>query len=260
MVICLMQITCSLCQDSLVYKINNKIDLPILISGISLSSYALFKSSAVEKPTTGQLNVWTRDEVPSWERSATYKWNETASVWSDVGQVTAAALPLLLFTSDKIRNESQSVSLMYLETFLINQGLISSLKSTILRKRPYVYNEEVNYELKYRKTVFYSFVSGHTATAAAMSFFTAKVYADFFPESPFKKFVWMGAGLLPAVTGYLRYEAGRHFPSDVLVGYGIGVLSGYFIPELHKRIKGKNMSHSLIGLQGGIGWRMMLEF
>jgi membrane-associated phospholipid phosphatase len=246
-------------QDSLTYQLSKNTDLPILISGISLSTYAFFKSSAVEKPTTEQLNSWNRDEVPSWERSATYNWSERASDWSDVAQITATALPLLLFTSGKVRSEGDRVALMYVETFLVNQGLVSSIKSTVLRKRPYVYNDEVNYELKYRKPIFYSFVSGHTATAASMSFFTAKVYADFFPDSPYKKYIWMGACLLPAITGYLRYEGGRHFPSDVIAGYGVGVLTGYLIPHLHKRINRKGIKQSLVNLQGGIGWKIAVQ-
>lgn len=246
-------------QDSLIYRLSNKVDIPILISGLASSSFAIYKIDGVEKPTTDQILSWTREEVSAWEKPATYKWNEKAATWSDIGQVTSIALPLLLFTSDKIRSESQSVALMWFETLLINQGLVSSIKSTVLRKRPYVYNEEVNYELKYRKTVFYSFASGHTAASASMSFFTAKVYADFFPNSPYKKYVWMGACLIPAITGYLRYESGAHFLTDVIAGYGVGVLSGYLIPELHKHTKGKNISHSLVGLYGGFGWRTIID-
>jgi membrane-associated phospholipid phosphatase len=247
-------------QDTIVYQVSKKTDLPILLTGTATGIYSFFKSSAVEKPTTEQLVARTRNDVPSFDRSATYNWNEQAADWSDITQVVSLALPVLLFTSDKIRNEKSSVVLMYVETFLVNQGLVSAIKSTVLRKRPYVYNEDVDFEIKYRKPVFYSFVSGHCAASAAMSFFTAKVYADFYPDSPYKKYVWIGASILPAVTGFLRYESGRHFPTDVIAGYGLGVLSGYLIPALHKKTHGEHMSLTLIGIQEGIGCQMTVQF
>ena len=40
--------------------------------------------------------------------------------------------------------------------------------------------------------------------------------------------------MLPAVTGYLRFKAGKHFPTDIIVGYGVGATIGYLVPELHK--------------------------
>jgi membrane-associated phospholipid phosphatase len=231
------------------------VDIPIIASGLALNSYALFKSVAVDQPNTDQLRSWNRQDVSSWERSATYNWNESAADWSDIGQVTGTVAPLLLLASDRIRGDAGKVGLMYLETFMINQGIIASLKATVLRKRPFVYNEDVNYELKYRKTVFFSFASGHTAASASMSFFTAKVYGEYYPDSPYKKYIWMGAALVPAVTGYLRYEAGKHFLTDVIAGYGIGFLVGYFIPELHSYSPKHNFSHGIAALNGGIGWR-----
>ncbi len=44
----------------------------------------------------------------------------------------------------------------------------------------------------------------------------------------------LGAGL-PALTGYLRIRAGKHYPSDVLAGYALGALIGYAVPALHRK-------------------------
>jgi hypothetical protein len=38
----------------------------------------------------------------------------------------------------------------------------------------------------------------------------------------------------PALTGIVRTDSGRHFRTDVLIGYITGALIGYFIPVLHK--------------------------
>ena len=84
------------------------------------------------------------------------------------------------------------------------------------------------------KTVQNLFFSGHTSSSAYFSFFTAKVFADTHPNSKWKPVVWGSAIALPAMTGYLRYKAGKHFPTDVIVGYGVGAAFGILIPELYK--------------------------
>ena len=40
---------------------------------------------------------------------------------------------------------------------------------------------------------------------------------------------------MPAVTAWARVGAGKHFASDVIVGYLTGAAIGYLVPELHKR-------------------------
>ena len=67
-----------------------------------------------------------------------------------------------------------------------------------------------------------------------MSFLTAKMYHDFYPESDARPYVWASAALIPAITGYLRVRGGKHYLTDVLVGYGVGAAIGILVPQLHK--------------------------
>ncbi|MEL6536147.1 MAG: phosphatase PAP2 family protein, partial [Bacteroidota bacterium] len=68
-----------------------------------------------------------------------------------------------------------------------------------------------------------------------MSFCTAKVFNDYHPDSPWRYAVWGAAAVVPAVTGWARVGAGKHYYSDVIVGYITGALIGYWVPELHRR-------------------------
>ena len=79
-----------------------------------------------------------------------------------------------------------------------------------------------------------SFYSGHSSHVSTLSFFTASVLTDLYPESKLKFIWWSAAATLPAATAYLRYNAGRHFLSDVIVGYIVGGTIGYLVPKLHK--------------------------
>jgi len=67
-----------------------------------------------------------------------------------------------------------------------------------------------------------SFFSGHTSAAATgaglMCLQTSRLCVP--------------SIALAALTGYLRVAGDRHFPSDVLVGFGVGFAGGYYIPTL----------------------------
>ena len=124
---------------------------------------------------------------------------------------------------------------LYGETLFITAGVTHLSKRWVKRTRPFIFNENVPLEKKLGKDAQYSFFSGHTSITAATTFFTAKVFSDYFPESKWKCAVWTGAVTIPAAVAYFRVRNGRHFPTDVIAGYGMGAFFGYIIPHLHKK-------------------------
>ncbi len=46
--------------------------------------------------------------------------------------------------------------------------------------------------------------------------------------------VYTGAAGVTAATAWMRHEAGMHFPSDLLLGAGLGALTGILVPAIHK--------------------------
>ena len=97
-----------------------------------------------------------------------------------------------------------------------------------------------------------------TTKPAAFTFFIAKVLNDYHPnvKDDLNTVIWSIAALIPASTGYLRIQAGKHFPSDVIAGYIVGASVGFLIPHLHmlKKDKLRNLSlaPTLYGDHGGI--------
>ena len=90
---------------------------------------------------------------------------------------------------------------------------------------------------------------------AAICFTTAKVFSDYSDNRTHEALVWTGAVIVPAVTGYLRYNAGKHFPSDIIAGYFIGGAVGYLVPWLHRRkpvVKGLSVSPFSTGDGAGL--------
>jgi len=123
---------------------------------------------------------------------------------------------------------------MYLETMLVNNSLTALSKTFFRRTRPYAYNDDVDLTLKLGKATRFSFFSGHTSNVAAASFFSAKVYSDNNPGSKMRNVYWGTAAIIPAIQGYLRVKGGKHFPTDVIVGYVVGAVAGILVPELHR--------------------------
>jgi hypothetical protein len=98
-----------------------------------------------------------------------------------------------------------------------------------------------------------SLYSGHTASAAAATFFMVKVYSDYHPEIGRKKYLLYGiASVPPLIEGYLRMKALAHFPSDIMVGFVVGAACGVAVPALH-RFKSKGIQVGLTPTPVGPG-------
>jgi len=64
--------------------------------------------------------------------------------------------------------------------------------------------------------------------------FTASVYERLYPDSKARGWVWGGCLAAASTTAWLRYAAGRHFPTDILAGAAIGSLAGWLVPRWHE--------------------------
>ena len=162
--------------------------------------------------------------------------SENANKISDIPFYTSFAAPFVLLLDDDINNHTGQFVGMYLESLATTSALFTITAGLTRRPRPYVYNTTTrSNESKKEITATRSFFSGHVAATATATFFAAKVYQDYNPNSKAIPYVYAGAAILPAAVGYFRMQAGQHFLTDVLVGYGVGALVGYFSPVLHRK-------------------------
>jgi membrane-associated phospholipid phosphatase len=175
--------------------------------------------------------------------------------YSDYTLISSVILPGLLMFDGKIRQDWLDILLMYMETMTITTNIYewSFLGPTFQnRLRPVTYYDQLTYEQRKTGNNRNSFYSGHVATAAASTFFLVKVYSDYNPGIGDNKYLLYGAALIPPLLlGYFRVKALKHFPSDVMVGIGVGILCGIIIPELH-RSQDKNSSLELNSSSSGM--------
>ena len=197
----------------------------------------LWSGQQLQGFTEAELAALDASGIPAWDRWSLNRWDETAGHRSDLLFYSAAAWSsaAVLLPAWKEKNVWASVptAVMWVEMNALTLVATDLTKNLVSRPRPFTYFSGAPLEARMDFDARKSFFSGHTSMTAANSFYAAKVYADMYPDSKWKPWVWTAAALLPAVTAQQRMAAGKHFFTDVLVGYGVGALIGWGVPQLH---------------------------
>ena len=238
-----------------IYKVNLKSEIPLTVGLFALNYYGF--QVLDRKGTLDSLQIVSLDKNDVWafDRNALTQGTSQrfdAEKISDVGMNLSLFLPALLALDKDIRHDWLDLLVLYLETQAINTTLYAYGGPMLTKRiRPFVYYDEIPLDDKTVTGTTDSFFSGHTSTTAAASFFMAKVYSDYHPEPGNKKYLIFAAALIPpAIVGYHRYRALKHFPTDVMTGTIIGAATGILVPHLHKIVKRKNENLSVMPYVG----------
>jgi len=146
------------------------------------------------------------------------------------------ASPVVFAATELEAGNAPTLAVMYVETLLIKNGIVQLLKGTTNRTRPFAYNDAATVPEgdKLLASTRRSFPSGHTANAFAAAAFIGTTYSKLHPDSRARTWVWVGSLTAAGAVGYLRYSAGRHFPTDVIAGAVLGTAVGYLVPKIHE--------------------------
>jgi membrane-associated phospholipid phosphatase len=184
------------------------------------------------------LNSANINRIDSWAFKQDPSKRSTFKKFSDFALITSIALPAFLLFDKQIRLNGFDMLLMYLETMSVTTNIYewSFLGPNFQNKiRPVAYYDGIPYDERKSANNRNSFYSGHVASAAASTFFMAKVYCDSHPGIGNDKYLLYGAALIPPlILGYFRMKALKHFPSDVIIGLGVGAVCGILIPDFHR--------------------------
>ncbi len=216
------------------YELDWKKEAPILATGTftQLTFFILHRKS--EPLTEQQIAALDPLKVPTFDRYSLNHYSTKAAKLSDILLYTAPLVPLSLLADKPVRENLGTTMAIYGETMLLTSGITALTKQLASRTRPYAYMSEVPLDKKQHLDTKMSFFSGHTSSAAASYFLFAKTYHDYHPNSDWKPVVWASSATVPALMAYLRCRGGKHFPSDVIVGYIVGAAIGILVPEIHK--------------------------
>jgi membrane-associated phospholipid phosphatase len=210
-----------------------------------------------EALTEADIERLSRSSINRFDRGATLEFNDAVSNASWVLAAAVVAAPFSLLLETNARHDWRELSFMYAETMALAVVLPSVAKSSTGKIRPLVYNPDISLERKFALDPRGSFFSRHTTVAFASAVFLCTVYDRYNPDSRAKVYLWTGSIAAAAGVGYMRYESGRHFPTDIIVGAAVGSALGWGIPALHRSGGGRFAVAPLVdGRRVGLALRL----
>lgn len=217
-----------------VYKLNWTSESIQLGSALALEIAADQISTSIKPLTLAEISSLDKNSINSFDRSAVNNWNTKAGSLSNVTLGLNFIAPAILLFGERGRKELTTGITMYSETMLYALAVNQITKMLVKRTRPYNYNSTVSSSEKTTLDARLSFYSGHTTISFASAVFLCKTFSDYYPDSKAKPYVIGFSLATAALTGYLRYESGNHFPTDIITGAVVGSAIGYFVPYFHK--------------------------
>ncbi|MFK7776472.1 MAG: phosphatase PAP2 family protein [Saprospiraceae bacterium] len=237
------------------YEISYKKDVPLL-AGAVIGNFlgARFINNNLSPFTVSEIGQLDRQNINRFDRIAIDNYSSSARALSDVLLYSTFSYPALILLDKPIRKDYFKIGILAVESLGWTITVTTLTKGLTKRTRPFMYNPAIPFEDKIDSNGRLSFFSGHTAGVASISFFTAKVLNDYYPNSKWKSAIWSVASIIPVTTGYLRIRSGKHYPTDVLTGLIVGGAIGILIPHFHKKKKKKASTNlSLLPSGNGLG-------
>lgn len=217
-----------------IYSLSPAREVSLFSAGISFNALGYIQSRNTSVLKMEEIEKLKRSDLDGLDRTATYNYSVKARHASDKLLLGSMVLPATIMFDPNQRNQLGEKTTILLQTYLINAGSTLLVKSLVRRTRPFVYNENAPLSEKLKADARMSFFSGHTSFTASSTFFTASMLTANGQNRNIAPIIWSSAAILPAVQGYLRWKAGKHFPTDIFIGYVIGAGLGYLIPKIHE--------------------------
>jgi membrane-associated phospholipid phosphatase len=208
------------------YHLRWQYDAPIVALGA-----AAFSAAFVGYPPASCLPSCTPPPgMLAIDRAAVGNYSPRAHSIANVVVAGLVLAPLALDAVDTRFSGWMEDSFVFAESLLLAQGATQLAKSAVDRNAPLVFAPEARREDLESPDASRSFFSGHTST----SFAAATAYSITFwkrhPDSPWRFVVAGVSHALALGVGFLKIEAGYHYPTDVaagaLAGSGIALLNG----------------------------------
>lgn len=238
------------------YDVSVRLDVPLVLGIALTSALGVHQYYGMERLEANDLK--NKSDFFPWDRPFVGHYNDWATTVSHYSAVLAVA-PFALagyswFKGDADAHDFGAYSIMLVEAFLLQNALNQIVRSSQLWPRPYVYSKGGKGAEKAgdaRGEAYGSFYSGHASAAFTVAVFTGEWFSEIYPNSKYKSIVWASSFALAAGVGALRVVAGKHYPTDVVVGSLVGAGVSLGIIKIHEICK-KNISFWVIPNNFGV--------
>jgi len=168
-----------------------------------------------------------RAALPAFDRWAVAPYRSGWSTGSWITGVAAVGLPVLDLWNEGPEGRARAMAVMQASSWAV--AATELLKVTFARHRPLLYADPLEAGVLNDADSRQSFPSAHVAgsVAAAATYWWARRSLD--GETTWRAWVpWA----LAFGTGVMRITAGKHFPSDVVGGAGVGLIGAMIVKEV----------------------------
>jgi len=217
-----------------VYKLKPARDILVFSVDATWSGYAFTKIYSKDRSSESKILSLDKNDINGFDRWAVRPYSEKLGSTSNVIFHGSMPLPFLFLLCKNTRKNFFKLTFLYLEAMSITGLLYTGSVYFTDRFRPYTYSNETPMTWRTRGGAKNSFYAGHVALVATSTFFMAKVFADYNPDSKIRWLMYTLAGAATGTMAYLRHRGGFHFPSDIILGITQGTLTGILVPHFHK--------------------------
>jgi membrane-associated phospholipid phosphatase len=229
-----------------VYRVKPVVELPAAAAGAVLSIIGFGQLRTKASLSAADVLKLDPATINSFDRPAAFidpSEFEEADKRSSLFLNITLCSPLLLGLDKEIRRDWVDLLSLYLMTHAADNAVYFGAAFSVRRPRPLTYNSLVPLSEKTGTGKTNSFFSAHTSFSSTATFFMAKVYTDYHHIRGWNRILaYTIAAVPPALVGYYRMRAGKHFKTDVMFGFLAGAASGIIVPELHRY---KNNKHAV---------------
>ena len=222
------------------YEVTLVRDMPLTFFAAFASVYGNYLLGKMPVDDVGEM--FDRSDLLPWDRPVAGRYSKAAGDVSSWFAVLGAA-PLALAGASWYRGEASggdfaAYTLMFAQALALQNGLNLVVRSFKFWPRPYMYSTDGDGAAAAEAAegeAYGSFFSGHASAAFTVAVFTGEWFSEFYPNSRYKSLVWAGSLSLAGFVGVLRIAAGKHYPTDVVVGALAGTGVSLAVIQMHKK-------------------------
>lgn len=206
-----------------------------MAGGLLIQIPAQIRYRAMPSADTAALN---RKDLYAIDRWAAGTYSSKAALASDLLIVPFGALPIALTALDAFQNQQGPMPVaidvaIFAEAIAFSSAFSLLVRSLQIHPRPLVYGKDVPAHKRLSGEASGSFYSGHANGAFLSAIYLAYTYPLRHPEFKGEAWLWAGSLTMATTIAALRVGAGKHFPTDVIVGAATGAFFGWLFPFLH---------------------------